>query len=112
LRQQQTSLATPGTEHVQRRFLAGAIERAAQSLAVDRHGALPRIGEPGHEAPKRGTQPCRVELSEQAAAGVLAGQAMLKLEQAAQQAFFCIGEPRHRHSTLATAQDGAKRDQS
>ena len=40
----------------------------------------------------------------------MTGQAMLKLEKAAQEAFFCFGEPRHRHRALAAAQGGAERD--
>ena len=44
LRQHQALLAAPGTDHVQRRFAAGAIEGAAQHLAIDRHNTLALLG--------------------------------------------------------------------
>ena len=40
LRQHQPLFAAPGADHVQCRLAAGAIERAAQHLAVDRDNAL------------------------------------------------------------------------
>jgi hypothetical protein len=71
---------------------------------------LDGIGEPGHEALKSGAEMRRIKLAEQAAEGVVTGQAMLKLEKAAQEGFFGFGKPRHRHRALAAAQGGAKRD--
>ena len=44
LRQHQALLAAPGADHVQRRLAAGAIERAAQHLAVDCHNTLTLLG--------------------------------------------------------------------
>jgi len=70
---------------VQRRLAAGAVERAAQDLAVDGHHtrgyrtgrssgrqAAALLGEPGHEAPERGAERLWIKLAEQAAERVVA----------------------------------------
>ena len=110
LRQHKALRAAPGTDHVQGRLAAGAIEGAAQDLAVNRHNPLNRIGEAGHEPLEGGTEPRRIEQPEQPTEGVVAGQAVLQLEKAAQKGLFRFREPRHRHCTLTAAQHRAERD--
>lgn len=95
---------------MKRGFLAGTVERAAKNLAVDRHNAAHRIGEAGLDVLKCGTKLRRIELAEQLAEGVVAGQPVLKLEKAAQEGLFGFGEPRHRHRALSATQGGAERD--
>jgi hypothetical protein len=46
---------------VQRRLAAGAIERAAQDLAIDRDNALCSLGEARHEALKTGAELVGIE---------------------------------------------------
>jgi hypothetical protein len=83
LRQHKALLAAPRADHVQGRLATGAIEGAAQDLAVNRHDALNRIGETGHELVEGSTEPLRIEQPEQPTEGVVAGQAVLQLEKAA-----------------------------
>src|SRR4051812_34565269 len=64
LSQDQALLTAPGTDPVQRRLLAGTIERAAENLAINSHNTLTLLREPGHEALKRSTELLRVELAD------------------------------------------------
>jgi hypothetical protein len=104
-------LAAPGADHVQRRLVAGPIERTAQHLAVDGDNALDGIGKPPHEALENRAELLGVKQAEQAAEGVVAGQAALQLEEAAQERLLRRREPRHVGRTLAAAQHGAQRDE-
>src|SRR3954447_8739202 len=88
-------LAAPRADHVQGRLAAGAIEGAAQNLAVNRHDTLNRIGETGHEPLEGSTEPLRIEQPEQPTEGVMAGQAVLQLEKAAQKGLFRFRKPLH-----------------
>ena len=110
MRQHKALLAAPRTDHVQGRLAAGTIERTAQDLAINRHDALNRCGETGHEPLEGGTEPLRIEQSEQPTEGVVAGQAVLQLEKAAQKGLFGFRKPLHRHRTLTAAQHRAQRD--
>jgi hypothetical protein len=64
LRQDQPLLRAPGTDHVQGRLAAGAIERAAQHLAVDGHHALQLLGKMRHKPLKRTAELIRIEIAE------------------------------------------------
>jgi hypothetical protein len=46
---------------VQRRFAAGAIERAAENLSINGDNAPALLGKRCHEPLKRGPEPIRVE---------------------------------------------------
>jgi hypothetical protein len=93
---------------MQGRLAAGAVERAAQNLAVDCHNALNYIGKTHHEALERGAGPRRIDKAEQTAESVVAGHAMLELEKAAQERCFRRGEQCRVHRALAAAQERAK----
>src|SRR5208337_4123709 len=88
--------AAPRGDHVQRRLAAGAVERAAQNLAVDRHNPSALLGETGHEALKRRAELLRVEHAEKPAERVVAG--LLRL-----------GEQAHVYRALPAAQNRAHR---
>jgi hypothetical protein len=68
------------------------------------------IGKPGHEALKRSAELPRIELSEQPAEGVVAGNAIGQLQKAPQERFFRFREFRHVDRALATAQNSAESD--
>ena len=95
---------------MQRRLAAGPVERAAQHLAVDGDNALIGFGEPCHEPLEDGTELLGVKQAEQAAEGVVAGQAILQLEEATQERLLRYGERRHVGRALTAAQDGAQGD--
>ena len=95
---------------MQGRLAAGAVERAAEDLAVDCHNTLKSLGEVRHELLKRSAKLGRIEKAEQTAEGIVAGRAMLELEKAAQERLFRRGEQCHVDRTLAAAQDRAKGD--
>lgn len=65
LRQHHTLFAAPGAHHMQCRFLARPVERAAQNFAVDRDNTLTGLGKRGHEALKCGAEPIRIEGAKQ-----------------------------------------------
>jgi hypothetical protein len=101
--------ATPATDHLQRRLLAGTIERAAYNVPVDGHNTLTLLREPGHEALKRGAKLRRFELSEQPAEGIVVGDAVGQLQKAEQERLFGFGELRHVNRAMAAAQNSAER---
>jgi hypothetical protein len=103
LRQHQSLLASPGTDHMQGRLAAGAIKRAAQDLPIDGHNAPAMLGKLCHEALKRGAKLIRVEIAKQAAECVVAGHTVFQLEKAAQKRLFRFRKQRHVHRALATA---------
>src|SRR5208337_5602443 len=102
-------LAAPRGDHVQRRLAAGAVERAAQDLAVDRHNPFALLGETGHEALKRRPKLLRIEQAEKPAERVVAGHAILELEKSAQERLLRLGEQAHVHRALPAAQNRARR---
>ena len=108
LRQHQTLFAAPGADHVQRRLAAGAIERTAQHLAVDRDNALTVAGELRHEALKRCPELLRIKPAKQPAEGVVAGQTIGKLEETPQEGLFRPGIQPHVDRALATTQHAAQ----
>ena len=110
MRQYQALLAAPGTDHVQRRLAAGAIKGAPENLAIDRHNALNAVRKLRHEPLKHGAELRRIEQPEQPAEGVVTGDALLQLEEAAQERLFRFGKPGHFHRALTTAKDSAQRD--
>jgi hypothetical protein len=71
-----------GTDHVQRRLAAGAIKRAAQHLAVDRHDTFHLLAKALHEPLKCDGELGWIKLAEQPAERVVARQAIRQLEQA------------------------------
>ena len=70
---------------MQRRLAAGAIERTAQHLPVDRDNTLALPGKLRHEALKRYLELLRIQPAKQPAEGVMAGQAIGKLEETPQE---------------------------
>jgi hypothetical protein len=110
LGQHQALLATPGTDPVQGRFAAGAIERAAQNFAINGHDTLALLGKLRHETLKGGSELFGIELTEQPAERVVTGYAVLQLKEAAQERLFCLCEQRHVDRALATAQHRAQSD--
>ena len=94
---------------MQRRLAAGAVERAAQNLAVDRHNPFAWLGETGHEPLKRRPELLRVEHAEKPAERVMAGHAILELEKPAQERLLRLGEQAHVHRALPAAQNRAHR---
>jgi hypothetical protein len=110
MRQHETLLALPRTDHVQRRLAPGPIEGAAENLAINRHDTLNCRDETRHEPLKHRAESGRIEQPKQPAEGVVAGYAVLQLEKAAQRRLFRFRKPRHGNRTLTTAQHRAERD--
>jgi hypothetical protein len=108
LRQHQALFAAPGADHVQRRLAAGAIERTAQHLPVDRDNALTVAGELRHEALKRCPELLRIKPAKQSAKSVVAGQAIGKLEETPQEGFLRPGIQPHVDRALSTTQHAAQ----
>ena len=94
---------------MQRRLAAGAVERAAQNLAVDRHNPFALLGETGHEPLKRRPELFRIEHAEKPAERVMAGHAILELEKPAQERLLRLREQAHVHRALPAAQNRAHR---
>ena len=111
LRQHKAMLAAPGGDHVQRRLATGAVERAAQNLAVDRHNPFALLGETSHEPLKRRPELLRIEHAEKPAERVMAGNAILKPEKPAQERLLRLRKrpmstepcPPHRTAHMAIA---------
>ena len=107
LRQHKALLAAPGGDHVQRRLATGAVERAAQNLAVDRHNPFALLGETSHEPLKRRPELLRIEHAEKPAERVMAGNAILKPEKPAQERLLRLREKAHVDRALPAAQNRA-----
>src|SRR6201995_5519586 len=86
------------------------LARSKERRSVDRHHPLNGAGKLRHEPLKGRAEPLRIEQPEQTTEGVVAGQAILKLQKAAQEPFFRPGEAGHVHGTLAAAQHRAERN--
>ncbi len=84
LRQYQTLFAAPGADHVQRRFTAGPVERAAQALPIDGHHTLALRRKLRHKLLKAHAKLIRIKIAKQPAKGVMAGKTPFQLEKAAQ----------------------------
>jgi hypothetical protein len=84
---------------VQRRLAAGAVERAAQNLAVDRYNPFALLGEAGHEPLKRRAELLRVEHAEKPAERIVAGHAILELEKLAASSAAAFRERRSARTT-------------
>ena len=83
LAQAQVAPDGPGTDQVQRRLAPLAVVRPAQGLAVD--GDVLEIqgpGDLGHPGGEAGLEPFRVECGEEAAEGVVGGDAVGQAEEA------------------------------
>ena len=93
-----------------RSTLPPAFARPSPGQAVDSDNALDGFGEPCHEPLEHGTELLRVKQAEQAAEGVVAGQAILELEEATQERLLRHGERRHVRGALTAAQNGAQGD--
>ena len=107
LRQHKALLAAPGGDHVQRRLATGAVERAAQNLAVDRHNPFALLGETSHEPLKRRPELLRIEHAEKPAERVMAGNAILKPEKPAPERLLRLREKAHVDRALPAAQNRA-----
>jgi len=107
-RQPQALLAAPGADHVQGRFAAGPIKRAAQHLPVNGHNSLALGGKLLHEPLKRGAKLIRIKIAKQPAEGIVTGQTLLQLEEAAQKRLLRLGEQRYIRRSLASAQHRAQ----
>jgi hypothetical protein len=84
--------------------------RWGMHLAVDGDNALDGFGELCHEPLEHGGELLRVKQAQQAAEGVVAGQAILELEEATQEGLHRHGERRYVGGTLTATQDGAQGD--
>ena len=84
------------------------IERAAQHLAVDCDNIVDGLSEPGHEPLEHSLELFSIEQAEQAAEGIVAGQAVLELEETAQERLLRHRKGRHVGGTLAATQDGTQ----
>ena len=92
---------------MQRQLPAGAVERVAQSLTVNRQDVLNLFGKPGHEALEGSAELLWVRGPEQPAEGVVAGQAVGEIEENAQEFLLCLREQGHVDRRLPAAQHGA-----
>ena len=104
-----SAIAAPGGDHVQRRLAAGAVERAAQNLAVDRHNPFALFGKARHEPLKRRPESFGIEHAEKPAERVVTGHAILKLEEPTQERLLRLREQAHVHRALRAAQNRAHR---
>jgi hypothetical protein len=95
---------------VQRRLAAGAIERAAQDLAVDRDDALGGLGETRHEALKAAAELVGIEPTQNPAERIVTGRAVLKVQETAQELPLVLGKLGHVHRSLSATQHRAKRN--
>src|SRR5271165_4301313 len=110
LRQHHALLTAPRADHVQRRLAAGAIERAAQNLAIDGDNTFNLLAKARHEPLKRGAELRRIKLAEQPAERVMAGQPVRQLEEPAQERLLRLREHRHVRRALPAAQHRTQRD--
>ena len=110
MRQHQALLAAPGADHVQGRFAAGLVERTPQHFPVDRDNPLTLNRKLLHEALEDGSEPIRVELTEQSAEGIVARQPVFQLQETAQESLLPRREQRHVDRALPSAQNRAERD--
>ena len=85
-------------------------ERTAENLAVDRDHPLASLGKRSHETLEAGPELIRIEVAEQSAEGIVAGWAVLQIEELALERFLGFGEQSQVHGTLTAAQDRAQRD--
>jgi hypothetical protein len=76
-------LAAPGADQVHGRLAAGAVERTAQQFPVDRDNSLTLRRKFHHKALKHGAERIRIKSAKQPAEGVVAGQPIGQLEEAA-----------------------------
>jgi hypothetical protein len=81
LAQHEPLFAAPRAHHMQRRSLAGRIERMAQRLAVNSDDAFCRFGKAPHESHKARAKRLGVEAPEQPAERVVARQTAGKAEE-------------------------------
>jgi hypothetical protein len=110
LSQHQTLLAAPGTDHMQSGLTTGAIEGAAQSLPVDGDNAWLSLGKRCDEPLEGSAELSGVEQAEQSAERIVAGQAVLELQEAPQERLLRNRKCRHVRRTLTAAQDRAQGD--
>lgn len=114
LAQDQSRLAGPGADEMQRRGSASLIERPPDGLAVqgnDASGLRGGLGELGHEALEGGMERRRVQQAEQARERVMARDAVLQAQHLAEQPLFGEAELGHVHAALRPADAGRDRDE-
>ena len=95
-------------DHVQGRLAAGAIERTTQHLPLDRDNTPALAGKRRHEPLKRRLELLRIEPAEQPADAVVAGQAIGKLEETAQEWLLRPREQPHISRALPATQHAAR----
>lgn len=78
------------------------------TFSVDRDHAPADIRKPAHEALEAVAELLRIEPTEQAAERIIARQAVLQLEEAAQKRCLGNGEHRHMRRTLTAAEPGGQ----
>ena len=83
--------------------LTGTVERAAEHFAIDCHNTLTLRGKRRHEPLEGGAELVRVQQTEQPAERIVARQAFLELEEAAQKRLLRRREQCHVDRTLAAA---------
>jgi hypothetical protein len=101
----------PCADHVQGRFAAGAVEGAAKNFPIDRHNALALLGKGHHEPLKRCAKLIRVQHPEKPAERIVAGDAALKLQEAAHESLLRLHPLGHVHRVLPATQNRAERDE-
>ena len=106
--QRQAGRAGPGADQVQGLVAGRAVARAAQGLAVDRHLARHQVGHGGHPTPEAGLELHGVDQGEEAAEGVVGGDAVGQLQEAAQPLQLGVAEALDGHPVVRTAQDSTQ----
>jgi hypothetical protein len=95
---------------VQGRGGRSGVEGRAQRLTVDGDHALGRLGEARHEGDETSPELLRIQKPEHPAEGVVARNAPLQLQEAAQKALLGPAKLGHVHRRLPAAEDRAHRD--
>ena len=102
--------AAEGGDHVERRAARGAIEGAAQRLAVDGEHPVAGGAEIVEEDLEGASEGDRIEQAEHAGEGVVAGQAILQAEEFPEQRLAVRGELGEVDAALRAADRGHQRD--
>jgi hypothetical protein len=99
----QLRLCGEGGDHLKRARSGGAVEGAAQRLAVDRHHPAAVCAQRVEKAPEAGRQRPRIDQPQQPRKRVVARQAILKMQKLPEKLLPILGEVREFDATLAAA---------
>ena len=106
----QLRLCGEGGDHLKRARSGGAVEGAAQRLAVDRHHPAAVCAQRVEKAPEAGRQRPRIDQPQQPRKRVVARQAILKMQKLPEKLLPILGEVREFDATLAAADRRRQRD--